>query len=1220
MILRRNTLKRFNKQYGGLGEGEQQASISPTLLHGTFIPPISSPATPGAAASSTVSSNSSLKSTSNSVTGVVTSAAAVSNPVTVEDTRYVENKIPERVAKLSTPTDIYLWFNEDNNINYYKFIYGSGKILKFQEDKLQKELDSLEKLIEKTNTNYEEGARASNKILQPGSQDIAAMKGKLNEEVEKTINESYKTEYFELIQKKIRYTAAIESIRDRRSYLVHLLNLDNIPEVNGKNQPAGKEILVDNILFYAEDIYKYYRGSRYEPLRGALFEMIFLIANVPEVYTNSLALNASITGPAGSGKTTLARKMANWYNVINLLTGDSYMERNDKLSFIETDRSGLIAQYLGQTAPKTLAVLYNSLEKTLFIDEAYAVPGCTFTKDPNKPDEDSYGSEFVATLLPFMANHKGLYSIIIAGYKNLIDLCFFARNEGLPRRFPLKIDLPLYSTDELYNMMLLNIINKRQNIFDIKDDLNEFKLYRQSFYMAMKPFMMMIHFDTSIDNPFDLLRKYILLFNIMDIQNTYYNTSISDENVKKLYQFPSITKIYSHTILIHILICCLPTSIRRNMMRIEFFNTVFNFDSPNLSYFPAQAGEMELLADKCINNVEPIIDEIHKKTTKYPISIPLNNILNLYNSYLYTKNVKLVKVTDEKTGNIYFEFVKDGYDVQAFIKDKLSKFLLDKIFPKGIPSLVDFFVQQQTVEKNNEIVTKVNEIFNNPDYFTVKTTNGKDDKISMFIKVYRKIKPLSETEFPINIDKNKLEVELYNNDFFYYKPKTTLQSFTPDAAWEDVGKIINYQEPTSSSPSQNAPSAKECPDYPTDSYTKSTQAAGDISNTGLDNCGNKCYLNSVLIMMYNIPEFRNKILDTNISTLEDRLKGDKYEDPSLFLNINDGNPSPRSSTTYTGDMFTEYKNMILTAFSSLQYIFTQIKTNSGKSISCTDNTYDNSIKYLVNILKHRSRKIKSGEIYSSYYTQASGYKHTNATVKQYTDFDSSLLVWNLIMEDLIKFLNLDYMNLTEEVKSICTDGKKVVSDTIMTIFRLSIDVNKCESLQDSINKKNTSREDNIEACRPPGSTNKNTNNGVRETSLKVPESQRYLILNLVRDVSESTGQLNDTATFKTDKMNIEKTITVDDKTFTLYGCILFINGNHYTYVQFDNKGDFIRYYNDMAASKVSNDPPAQSINKNGVIFVYKRNTTTGGTLHKIYNNLRLKQLQYGRKTRRKLQN
>jgi hypothetical protein len=752
--------------------------------------------------------------------------ASTKQTVKIQDFRDIPYD-PQK-PKLITPDDIKKWF--DDSLNYYKYMYGSGKILLYQEKRFEDELNSLEAAIQKTNESYEEGARATVKILAPGSSDIALMKKELNKTVEETINESYKTEYFELIQKKIRYYTALESIRDRRSYLLYLLNAGE----------AGKKIIVDNILYYAMDMYSYYRGPRYTELRAIFYDMIFLIANVPEVFTNSLALNSSITGPAGSGKTTLARKMANWYNAINVLTGDSFMTGNDKLTFIETDRSGLIAQYLGQTAPKTLGVLYNSLEKTLFIDEAYAVPGCSFSKDPNKPDEDSYGSEFVATLLPFMANHKGLYAILIAGYKNLIDLCFFSRNEGLPRRFPLRIDLPLYSTDELYFIMLNNIINKRKNLFaENKTKENEFKLYRQSYYLCMKALMMMIHFDTSTDNPFDLLRKYILLFDIMDRQYSYYRDQIPSDkdDIKKLFEFPKITQIYSHTILIHILICCLPGSVRRNMMRIEFFNTVYGYDTPNLSYFPAQAGEMELLADKCINKIEPLID-LFKGKAGNPISIPLSFVFDLYNSYLVPKNVNLAQVEEgtkeSGTGKFYFELIKSGFDNKQFINDKLKTFLLNDIFndkekfPNGIPSLVDLFVYQQNEKNREELIEKVNTIFNDENYFSLIGADGKLLKYSMFEKIYNKIKKLPETEFPVNIERDKLEVEYVRSNIEIYPVVETLQSKDIDGAWADLGRIIEYTPPS------NSANTKPLTVQPT-LLPPTTTTGGTVLNTNYNN-------------------------------------------------------------------------------------------------------------------------------------------------------------------------------------------------------------------------------------------------------------------------------------------------------------------------------------------------------------------------------------------------
>lgn len=106
---------------------------------------------------------------------------------------------------------------------------------------------------------------------------------------------------------------------------------------------------------------------------------------------------------------------------------------------VETDRSGLVAGYLGQTAIKTQKVIQEALGGVLFIDEAYAL-----ANDP----EDSYGKEAIETILKAMEDHRGELVVIVAGYDNLMHQ-FIDANPGLRSRFNKYFHFPDYSGADL---------------------------------------------------------------------------------------------------------------------------------------------------------------------------------------------------------------------------------------------------------------------------------------------------------------------------------------------------------------------------------------------------------------------------------------------------------------------------------------------------------------------------------------------------------------------------------------------------------------------------------------------------------------------------------------------------------------------------------------------------------------------------------------------------
>jgi AAA+ superfamily predicted ATPase len=122
-------------------------------------------------------------------------------------------------------------------------------------------------------------------------------------------------------------------------------------------------------------------------------------------------------GNPGTGKTTIARKLAEIYKTLGILS---------KGHLIETDRSSLVAGYLGQTAIKTKEVLERASGGILFIDEAYTL--CQGS------DQDQFGQEAIDTILKYMEDHRDDLIVIVAGYESQMA-AFIDSNPGLKSRF-----------------------------------------------------------------------------------------------------------------------------------------------------------------------------------------------------------------------------------------------------------------------------------------------------------------------------------------------------------------------------------------------------------------------------------------------------------------------------------------------------------------------------------------------------------------------------------------------------------------------------------------------------------------------------------------------------------------------------------------------------------------------------------------------------------------
>lgn len=152
------------------------------------------------------------------------------------------------------------------------------------------------------------------------------------------------------------------------------------------------------------------------------------------------------TGNPGTGKTTVARIIASIYKKLGVL---------EKGHLVETDRSGLVAEYVGQTAVKTNKVIDSALDGVLFIDEAYALV--------DGGDHD-YGREAISTLLKRMEDDRDRLVVILAGYTKDMKR-FIDSNPGLQSRFNRYIEFPDYSAGELAEIFKV-LAKKNQYILD----------------------------------------------------------------------------------------------------------------------------------------------------------------------------------------------------------------------------------------------------------------------------------------------------------------------------------------------------------------------------------------------------------------------------------------------------------------------------------------------------------------------------------------------------------------------------------------------------------------------------------------------------------------------------------------------------------------------------------------------------------------------------------
>ncbi|MEI3613563.1 AAA family ATPase [Pseudogracilibacillus sp. SO30301A] len=168
-------------------------------------------------------------------------------------------------------------------------------------------------------------------------------------------------------------------------------------------------------------------------------------------FKHKQSLNFIFTGNPGTGKTTIARVIADLFKNIQVLK---------KGHLVEVSRSDLVAGYIGQTAIKTEKVFRKALGGVLFIDEAYALA---------QGVENDFGKEAIDTLIKLIEDYRGSVSVILAGYEDSMEK-FLSMNEGINSRFTNTLHFDDYSVDELYSIAL-NIIEDRG--FHLSDKGNE---------------------------------------------------------------------------------------------------------------------------------------------------------------------------------------------------------------------------------------------------------------------------------------------------------------------------------------------------------------------------------------------------------------------------------------------------------------------------------------------------------------------------------------------------------------------------------------------------------------------------------------------------------------------------------------------------------------------------------------------------------------------------
>lgn len=232
--------------------------------------------------------------------------------------------------------------------------------------------------------------------------------------------------------------------------------------------PVNRElpfIPVDEALLQ-ESLHELKQLIGMEKVKAQINEMVWLVRYYRETgkdVLNSFSLHTVLVGNPGTGKTTVARILTKIYKALGML---------ERGHMVETDRQGLVAGYMGQTAIKTAEKVDEAMGGVLFIDEAYAL------SSRSGPHGD-FGDEAIQTLLKRMEDHRGQFFVFVAGYPDNMEQ-FLKTNPGLSSRFDKILKFEDYSPDEL--CQIAHLMLAEQNLVPTPEAEAHLKAYLTFLY------------------------------------------------------------------------------------------------------------------------------------------------------------------------------------------------------------------------------------------------------------------------------------------------------------------------------------------------------------------------------------------------------------------------------------------------------------------------------------------------------------------------------------------------------------------------------------------------------------------------------------------------------------------------------------------------------------------------------------------------------------------
>ncbi|MVP00427.1 AAA family ATPase [Paenibacillus lutrae] len=243
---------------------------------------------------------------------------------------------------------------------------------------------------------------------------------------------------------------SLQAARSARQINVVLRNPEPLAPLAADPVFHGKPILGQNHKQFGDVMKDLDKMIGLENIKDLVYEIYALLQvgqyrSEAGLMANSQVYHMVFRGNPGTGKTTVARIIAKLFQTMGVLS---------KGHLIEVERADLVGEYIGHTAVKTRDLVKKALGGILFIDEAYSLA---------RGGEKDFGKEAIDCLVKSMEDYKNQFVLILAGY-SLEMHQFLMTNPGLPSRFPIQVDFPDYTVEQLMQIAEM-MVKEREYVF-----------------------------------------------------------------------------------------------------------------------------------------------------------------------------------------------------------------------------------------------------------------------------------------------------------------------------------------------------------------------------------------------------------------------------------------------------------------------------------------------------------------------------------------------------------------------------------------------------------------------------------------------------------------------------------------------------------------------------------------------------------------------------------